>query len=278
MGNQKCKQHTTSVFENEEDEEAWFEWMESTEERNQKSVSPRTHPMPVQPLAFQADVIERSKKTRSKPALYFFSDQNVLKGLHLASAENDHRISDEPAFRNVNNNSPRKKEQALEVEKETTSSREFPDFPAGEVNVSLSFDKGTSRLKVNIVKARNLCCKAREGKKHDRCGVSCSDLYINVSLMRGQNPLQSYRTSQKKGSTDILFYENFSFDLTSLHLNELTLRLTAMHCCKHVINTDHTIGHVDTDDNSSETSFGRHWLEAITCSRRNVNRWHTLWC
>ena len=50
----------------------------------------------------------------------------------------------------------------------------FPDFPAGEVNVSLSFDQGTSRLRVSIVKARNLCCKAREGKKQDKCGVSCS--------------------------------------------------------------------------------------------------------
>jgi len=40
--------------------------------------------------------------------------------------------------------------------------------------VSLSFDKATSRMKVHIVKARNLCCKAREGKKQDRCGISCS--------------------------------------------------------------------------------------------------------
>ena len=40
--------------------------------------------------------------------------------------------------------------------------------------MSLSFDKATSRMKVHIVKARNLCCKAREGKKQDRCGISCS--------------------------------------------------------------------------------------------------------
>ena len=50
----------------------------------------------------------------------------------------------------------------------------FPDFPAGEVNVSLTYEKSTSRLKVHVVKARNLCCKALEGKKQDRCGVSCS--------------------------------------------------------------------------------------------------------
>ena len=104
------------------------------------------------------------------------------------------------------------------------------------------------------------------------------DLYITVYLMRGQRILQSYRTSKKKGSSDILFYENYSFDLSSLDLNELTLRLTAMHCCKHVINTDHVIGQVDTDDRTSKTSFGCHWLEVITSSRRSVNKWHTFWC
>ena len=45
--------------------------------------------------------------------------------------------------------------------------------------MSLAYEKSTSRLKVHIVKARNLCCKALEGKKQDRCGVSCSgDLAI----------------------------------------------------------------------------------------------------
>ena len=42
MGNSKCKQSHSSVFENEEEEETWFEWMESTNERNQTSVTPRT--------------------------------------------------------------------------------------------------------------------------------------------------------------------------------------------------------------------------------------------
>ena len=107
---------------------------------------------------------------------------------------------------------------------------------------------------------------------------SFADLYLILSLMSGQKILQSFRTSKKKGNSDILFYENYSFDLTSLHLFELSLRLTAMHCCKHVINTDHVIGYVDTDDNSNETSFGSHWLEVITCSGRKINRWHTLWC
>ena len=117
MGNSKCKQSHSSVFENEEEEETWFEWMESTNEQNQTSVTPRTHPLPVQPLAFQADLLERSKSMRSKPALYFFTDGNVLRGLHKAGSEND-RISEESALRIENNNSLRKNEEAVMVEDE----------------------------------------------------------------------------------------------------------------------------------------------------------------
>ena len=69
----------------------------------------------------------------------------------------------------------------------------FPDFPAGEVNVSLSFDKATSRMKVHIVKARNLCCKAREGKRQNRCGVSCSgDLILLLTLQRPCTTLEEF--------------------------------------------------------------------------------------
>lgn len=275
MGNNNCKQCTTSVFENEEDEETWFEWIESRKEAssNQNIISPKARPWPVQPLAFQADTINRQKKSRSKPALNLFTEGTALKGLHLANSEDDR-----PSLQSVadNNNSPWK--NRLRGEEESIYSQLFPDFPAGEVNISLKYEKSSNRLKVCIVKARNLCCKAPDEKKQDRCGVSCSDLYLILSLMSGQKILQSFRTSKKKGNSDILFYENYSFDLTSLHLFELSLRLTAMHCCKHVINTDHVIGYVDTDDNLNETSFGSHWLEVITCSGRKINRWHTLWC
>lgn len=108
MGNNKCKQ-CTSVFENDEEEETWFEWMElrsEVEERNQKSIAPRTQPMPVQPLAFQADVIGKSKGKRSKSLLYFFNDGNVHKERNLVNSEND-RSLDQPASRRdlENNNS-----------------------------------------------------------------------------------------------------------------------------------------------------------------------------
>ena len=106
MGNSKCKQ-CTSVFENDEEEETWFEWMESrseVEERNQKSIAPRTQPMPVQPLAFQADVIDKSKGKRSKSLLYFFNDGNVHKERNLVNAENDRSLDQPASQRDLENN------------------------------------------------------------------------------------------------------------------------------------------------------------------------------
>ncbi|XP_078368821.1 uncharacterized protein LOC144652620 [Oculina patagonica] len=278
MGNKQC---TTSVFQNEEDEETWFEWMETTGNRkNQKQlpISPRTEPLPVQPAAFLADVPSRARNTKHKISS---ENKKTLKGLHYTSSKNHGSLSTDSSFRGdvkENNNLPRIKEEDRTNDLEMLAGQVFPDFPAGEVNVSLSFDKATNRMKVHIIKARNLCCKAREGKRQDRCGVSCSDLYINVSLFSGEKHLQSHRTSKKKGSTDVLFYENYALDLTSLDLRQLTLRLTAMHCCKYLINADHVIGHVDTGDQSGESSFGAQWVEVITCPGKNVNRWHTLWC
>lgn len=143
MGNSKCKQSHSSVFQNEEEEETWFEWMESTNERNQTSVTPRTHPLPVQPLAFQADLLERSKSMRSKPALYFFTDGNVLRGLHKAGSEND-RISEESALRIENNNSLRKNEEAVMVEDEAIYSP-----------VSFAFLKKIFFLLSNIIETNN---------------------------------------------------------------------------------------------------------------------------
>lgn len=52
--------------------------------------------------------------------------------------------------------------------------------------MSLKYEKVTSRLKVRIIKARNLCCKAVEGKRQDKCGVSCSG-NLDISV---HDPLQ----------------------------------------------------------------------------------------
>jgi len=105
MGN---KQGTASVFKDEEDEETWFEWMETTGHRkNQKqlTISPKTEMLPVQSSSFQADAFNRPRKAKQKIS----GADKALKGLHLESSENG-SISVDTSSRGdstENNNLPR---------------------------------------------------------------------------------------------------------------------------------------------------------------------------
>ena len=111
MGNKQC---TTSVFQDEEDEETWFEWMETTaNRRNQKqlAISPKTQPLPVQPAVFQADVTNRGRNTKYRIP----SEDKTLKGLHLARSEKARLSVDSPCRGDLkeNNNLPRIKEEVF---------------------------------------------------------------------------------------------------------------------------------------------------------------------
>ena len=119
MGN---KQGTTSVFRDEEDEETWFEWMETTGHRkNQKqlTISPKTEILPVQPTSFQADAINRPRSTKRKIS----GADKAHTGLHLESSENA-RISADKSIRGdgtENNNLPRIKRNIVENDLETVA-------------------------------------------------------------------------------------------------------------------------------------------------------------
>ena len=121
MGN---KQGTTSVFRDEEDEETWFEWMETTGHRkNQKqlTISPKTEILPVQPTSFQADRINKPRNTKQKIA----GVDKALKGLHLEGSEND-SISDNKSIggdATENNNLPRIKGNDVENDLETLAAQ-----------------------------------------------------------------------------------------------------------------------------------------------------------
>ena len=121
MGN---KQGTTSVFRDEEDEETWFEWMETTGHRkNQKqlTISPKTEILPVQPTSFQADRINKPRNTKQRIA----GVDKALKGLHLEGSEND-SISDNKSIggdATENNNLPRIKGNDVENDLETLAAQ-----------------------------------------------------------------------------------------------------------------------------------------------------------
>ena len=141
MGN---KQGTTSVFRDEEDEETWFEWMETTgHHKNQKqlTISPKTEILPVQPTGFpQADTINRPRNTKQKIS----GVDKALKGLYLESSENDN-ISDSKSVRRDstgNNNLLRIKGNIVENDLETLAGQVSEDTETTYYFISFVFKIG----------------------------------------------------------------------------------------------------------------------------------------
>ena len=97
MGN---KQGTASVFQDEEDEETWFEWMEAMgDRRNQKRlpISPCSDLLAVhavQPMSLTPGVTDTAREAKQK----YRSEAKALSGLYLASAKREN-ISVDPSFR-----------------------------------------------------------------------------------------------------------------------------------------------------------------------------------
>lgn len=141
MGNKQC---TTSVFQDEEEEETWFEWMETTANRkNQKqlAISPKTQPLPVQPANFQADVTNRARNIKHRIP----GEDKTLKRLHLARSENA-RLSVDSSIRGdlkENNNLPIIKEDLLDLDLvagQVSEGREVKDYIVQKIFYSLCFE------------------------------------------------------------------------------------------------------------------------------------------
>lgn len=133
MGN---KQSTTSVFQDEEDEETWFEWMETTGDRgNQKRlpISPSSDLLAVhavQPISFPTGVTDRARNTKQK----YFGKGKALRGLHLASSENDNISVDSPFRGDAKNNN-----NLLKVKEDQ---EEELDMVVGQVSVVREREQG----------------------------------------------------------------------------------------------------------------------------------------
>ena len=108
MGNSNCKECTSSVFQDEEEEENWFEWMEATEDQNNKLqlVSPKTEVLAVQPELFRVDVHDkfRSLPSRGKSSFTFVTERRNLGRVTLPSADDEGVIASKISEYGENNN------------------------------------------------------------------------------------------------------------------------------------------------------------------------------
>ena len=107
---------------------------------------------------------------------------------------------------------------------------------------------------------------------------SPTESYVQVSLLRHNMILKTQCTTTKKGCSEVLYYETWSFDMPNINLTELDLEITGMHRCKHVLTRDHVIGRaMTTGPGTDHQTLRRHWWEALANPGQVINKWHTLW-
>ncbi|XP_046859583.1 uncharacterized protein LOC124452958 [Xenia sp. Carnegie-2017] len=82
--------------------------------------------------------------------------------------------------------------------------------PAGQLQLSLSYDPWLSSLKISIIKAKGLTC-AKCASKERNSGIICVGTFFKISLLCGGKLTQSKRTATKTRKAEIFFYEKFSF-------------------------------------------------------------------
>lgn len=104
---------------------------------------------------------------------------------------------------------------------------------------------------------------------------------MTISLVEGDHVIDSYSTAIKTGYTDVLYYENYAFNLNELNLRGLSVIITAKHSSKqrflkhcHVIGSVVLHGLLVRDEDAFVDS---HLVEVTTRPRQTLYKWHTLW-
>ncbi|XP_064640602.1 synaptotagmin-1-like isoform X2 [Lineus longissimus] len=141
----------------------------------------------------------------------------------------------------------------------------------GEINFSLSYIPSAEKIKIVIMKARNL-------KKIDLSPDT--GVYIKVQLICGRKMIKSKRTRALEGSCELEHNENMAFTVTSKQIDSCSIVATVM------TTTQKKLGHYDQIYGSCTVGpfmFARgdqlaHWQEMLNNPRTTITKWHHLQC
>ncbi|XP_028399769.1 synaptotagmin-1-like [Dendronephthya gigantea] len=148
--------------------------------------------------------------------------------------------------------------------------------PAGEIQLSLSYDPWLGSLKVAIIKAKGLTCSICARKAHNS-GIICVGTFVNISLSRKNKRLQTKRTEMKTRKAEIFFYEKFSFLAQKDDIRDCSLHCQAVHKVGSFIKRDHVIGEVTIGgDDGCDANGLRHWEEMLRKPKKSVTQWYYI--
>ncbi|XP_076224600.1 uncharacterized protein LOC116427947 isoform X2 [Nomia melanderi] len=143
----------------------------------------------------------------------------------------------------------------------------LPTPQLGELMFSLSYLPTAERLTLVVVKAKNLR------------GVSNvpGDFFVKVYLLQQGKKIHKKRTSIKKGENSPIFNEAIIFDVSTLALQHIQLRLTVaeINGDQSISSKPYSVGHIIV----GPTSTGRaleHWTLMLANVRHPIAKWHPL--
>ncbi|GAB6025396.1 synaptotagmin XV [Chamberlinius hualienensis] len=154
-------------------------------------------------------------------------------------------------------------------------SKELDDFPqkivyVGEIQISLSCNPYTDKMKVSVLRLKNLPVK-NNGKTYT--------VYIRVDLYHGRRLVKSKVTSKRSIASVIEVQESFTYGISGRHLDACSLTLSVLIHTNDISSSmdDKTIGRLIV----GPFMFARgrellHWQEMLCNPRTTVEKWHQL--
>lgn len=146
-------------------------------------------------------------------------------------------------------------------------------FGRGEILVSICHHPAANRLTVVILKARNL-------PKMDITGLA--DPYVKVYLTYNGQRIAKKKTHIKKRTLNPVFNESFIFDLPTTDptsaggsnlLAGVSLDFVVLDWDQ--MTKNEVVGHLEIGAGSGDAERA-HWLEVVSCPRKQIASWHKL--
>lgn len=138
----------------------------------------------------------------------------------------------------------------------------------GEVNIGITYMPSVEKIKVVIIKARNLRQIDIDQNRH---------VFVRLQMLHGRKVCKTKNTMQQRASTEPTFNESFSFSVSGKLVDTCSFEISLMTTTKTPFSHDEVYG--KTVIGSFMFARGEellHWQEMVNHPRTSVVKWHQL--
>jgi len=158
-------------------------------------------------------------------------------------------------------------DMAMDISKYTRNSL---GDKCSEILLSLCYNPSISRLTVNVLEGKDLCCKNNKNKETQ------PDSYVRVSLNYHTKLVKVKKTATLKSTSCPQFSHSFHFKIEN-SLLDITSICVSVFESKSILEKDHLIGSCILGGPMFARGKGEeHWQQCLKYSKQHVEMWHPL--